>query len=89
MGSLIDAASVILNLFGYHVIDLPLGVRLVIAQAGDIGDRCPDCGVWPEGVHPWCRQRGKELPHPDGSEVVVVKSRLVCAELAGLRCTFT
>ena len=45
-----DAASVIFNLPGYHVIDavdLPLGGRRVIVAADTIGDGCPDCG--------WCR----------------------------------
>jgi len=87
-----DAASVIFNLPDYHVIDvidLPLGGRRVIVQADTLGEGCPDCGVVSERVHAWCRQRVKDLPHAGGVEVVVVKPRLVCAERACPRRTFT
>jgi len=87
-----DAASVIFNLPGYHVIDavdLPLGGRRVVVGADTIEAGCPDCGVVSERVHAWCRQRVKDLPHAGAVEVVVVKPRLVCAERACSRRTFT
>lgn len=87
-----DAASVIFNLPGYHVIDaidLPLGGRRVIVRADTIASGCPGCGVVSARVHAWCRQRVKDLPHAGGIEVVVVKPRLVCGEQACPRRTFT
>lgn len=87
-----DAASVIFNLPGYHVIDaidLPLGGRRVVVQANTIAGGCPDCGVISERVHAWCRQRVKDVPHVGHLEVIVVKPRLVCVERACPRRTFT
>ena len=87
-----DAASVIFNLPGYHVIDavdLPLGGRRVIVRADTIGDGCPDCGVVSQRVHAWCRQRAKDVPNAGRLEVIVVKPRMVCAERACPRRTFT
>lgn len=87
-----DAASVIFNLPDYHVtdaIDLPLGGRRVIVKADTVADGCPDCGVVSARVHAWSRQRVKDLPHAGGLELVVVKPRLVCAERACPRRTFT
>ncbi len=92
MGSRRDAASVIFNLPDYHVIDaidLPLGGRRVIVRADTVGEGCPDCGVVSERVHAWCRQRVKDVPHAGRVELVVVKPRLVCAERACPRRTFT
>lgn len=90
--SLRDAASVIFNLPDYHVIDaidLPSGGRRVIVQANTVADGCPDCGVVSERVHAWSRQRVKDIPQAGGIELVVVKPRLVCAERACSRRTFT
>lgn len=90
--SLRDAASVIFNLPGYHVIDaidLPLGGRRVIVRADTIASGCPDCGVVSARVHAWCRQRVKDVPHAGDIEVVVVKPRLVCGEQRCPRRTFT
>ena len=87
-----DAASVIFNLPDYHVIDavdLPLGGRRVIVQADTVADGCPDCGVVSARVHAWCRQRVKDIPHAGSIELIVVKPRLVCAEGACSRRTFT
>ena len=91
-GSRRDAASVIFNLPGYHVIDaidLPLGGRRVIVRADTIEAGCPECGVVSERVHGWCRQRVKDVPHAGQAEVVVVKPRLVCLERVCPRRTFT
>lgn len=90
--SLRDAASVIFNLPDYHVIDaidLPSGGRRVIVRADEVADGCPDCGVISGRVHAWCRQRVKDIPHAGGIELVVVKPRLVCAQRACSRRTFT
>ena len=87
-----DAASVIFNLPDYRVIDavdLPSGGRRVIVQADMVADGCPDCGVVSARVHAWCRQRVKDIPHGGGIELIVVKPRLVCAEEACSRRTFT
>ena len=58
-------------------------------QADAIEAGCPDCGVVSDRVHAWCRQRVKDIPHAGRVEVVVVKPRLVCAERACSRRTFT
>lgn len=87
-----DAASVIFNLPGYHVIDavdLPSGGRRVVVQADTVADGCPACGVVSARVHAWCRQRVKDIDHAGGIELVVVKPRLVCAQEACWRRTFT
>ena len=87
-----DAASVIFNLPDYHVIDaidLPSGGRRVVVRADTLADGCPECGVVSDRVHAWCRQRVKDIPHAGDVEVVVVKPRLVCAERACPRRTFT
>lgn len=87
-----DAASVIFNLPGYHVIDavdLPSGGRRVVVQTDSVADGCPACGVVSARVHAWCRHRVKDIDHAGGIEVVVVKPRLVCAEPTCSRRTFT
>ena len=87
-----DAASVIFNLPGYQVIDavdLPLGGRRVVVRADTLAEGCPECGVVSQRVHAWCRQRVHDVPHAGAVEVVVVKPRLVCAEPACPRRTFT
>jgi transposase len=91
-GSPRDAASVIFNLPGYRVIeavDLPLGGRRVKVQPDDIADGCPTCGVMSSRVHAWTLQRVRDVPHAGRIEVVVRKPRLVCAEPACRRRTFT
>jgi transposase len=91
-GSRRDAASVIFNLPGYRVIDavdLPLGGRRVKIQPVDLGDGCPECGVISDRVHGWVQQRVRDIPHAGQVEVVVRKPRLVCAEPACPRRTFT
>jgi transposase len=92
MGSQRDAASVIFNLPGYRVIeavDLPLGGRRVKVQPVDLGDGCPDCGVVSGRVHAWSVQSVRDVPHAGRVEVAIRKPRLVCAELACPRRTFT
>jgi transposase len=93
------AASVIFDLPGYVVIDaldLPCGGRRVVVQAVDRDEGCPDCGVVSSRVHAWSRQRVKDVgAGGDGTqgsgrvEVVVRKPRMVCAEAACGRQTFT
>ena len=92
MGSRRDAASVIFNLPGYRVIDavdLPLGGRRVKVQPVDLESGCPACGVVSSRVHAWVVQRVRDVPHAGRVEVVVRKPRLVCAEPACRRRTFT
>jgi transposase len=87
-----DAASVIFNLPGYQVIDavdLALGGRRVKVQPVDLADGCPGCGVVSGRVHAWSVQRVRDVPHAGRVEVVVRKPRLVCAEPACGRRTFT
>ncbi|WP_245703278.1 ISL3 family transposase [Raineyella antarctica] len=82
----------IFNLPDYHVIDaidLPLGGRRVVVRADTIADACPDCGVVSQRVHAWSRQRVRDVGHAGALEVVVLKPRLVCAEAACSRRTFT
>src|SRR5512132_2457361 len=91
-GSRRDAASVIFNLPGYRVIDavdLPLGGRRVKVQPVDLGEGCPVCGVVSSRVHAWVEQRVRDIPHAGGIELVVRKTRMVCAEAACPRRTFT
>jgi transposase len=91
-GSRRDAASVIFNLPGYRVIgavDLPLGGRRVKVQPVDLDDGCPACGVVSSRVHAWVQQRVRDIPYAGQIEVVVRKPRLVCAEPACGRRTFT
>ena len=52
-------------------------------------DGCPDCGVVSSRVHAWTVQRVRDVPHAGRVEVVVRKPRLVCAEPACRRRTFT
>ena len=91
-GSQRDAASVIFNLPGYQVIDaidLPLGGRRVKVQPADLESGCPACGVVSSRVHAWTVQRVRDVPHAGKIEVVIRKPRLVCAEPACRRWTFT
>jgi transposase len=91
-GSRRDAASVIFNLPGYRVIaavDLPLGGRRIKVQPVDLDHGCPDCGVVSARVHSWTVQRIRDISHAGQVEVVVRKPRLVCAEPACRRRTFT
>jgi transposase len=91
-GSRRDAASVIFNLPGYRVIDavdLPLGGRRIKIEPVGLDDGCPGCGVVSSRVHAWVAQRVRDVPHAGRVEVVVCKPRLVCAETACSRRTFT
>ena len=91
-GSQRDAASVIFNLPGYRVIDavdLPLGGRRVKVEPTDLESGCPGCGVVSSRVHAWVEQRFRDVPYAGRVEVVVRKPRLVCAEPACRRRTFT
>jgi len=93
------AASVIFDLPGYDVLealDLPCGGRRVVVQAIGRDEGCPDCGVVSTRVHEWTRQRVKDIgaggdDTPTGGrvEVVVRKPRMICAEPACGRRTFT
>jgi transposase len=83
---------VIFNLPGYRVIeavDLPLGGRRVKVQPVDLDQGCPDCGVVSSRLNAWVRQRVRDIAHAGRVEVVVRKPRLVCAEPACGRRTFT
>jgi transposase len=88
-----DAASVVFNLPGYRVVeavDLPCGGRRVRVQADAVEDGCPGCGVLSARVHSWTQQRVRDIPSGGNVvEVVVCKPRLVCAESACARKTFT
>lgn len=88
-----DAASLIFDLPGYYVIDavdLPCGGRRVKVQAEVLEDGCPGCGVMSARVHSWTLQRVKDVAVGQDRPVVVVrKPRLVCAEIACGRRTFT
>ena len=94
-----DAASIIFDLPGYDVLealDLPCGGRRVVVQADARDEGCPDCGVISARVHEWTRQRVKDIGAggdgtPEGGrvEVVVRKPRMLCAETACRRRTFT
>ena len=91
-GSRRDAASVIFNLPGYRVIDaadLPVGGRRIKIQPLDLAAGCPRCGVLSTRVHGWVQQRIRDIPHAGHVAVVVRKPRLVCAEPACPRRTFT
>jgi len=68
---------------------LPLGGRRVKVQPVDLADGCPVCGVVSGRVHAWTVQRVRDVPHAGRVEVVVRKPRLVCAEPACTRRTFT
>jgi hypothetical protein len=64
------AASVIVNLPGYRVVDavdLPLRGRRVKVQPVDLDDGCPGCGVVSSRVHAWVEQRVRDIPHPGRS----------------------
>ena len=93
MGSRRDAASVIFNLPGYRVIDavdLPLGGRRVKVEAGRLGRAAAQGVGWCRpGCMPGSVQRVRDVPHAGRVEVVVRKPRLVCAEPACRRRTFT
>jgi transposase len=83
---------VIFNLPGYRVIgavDLPLGGRRVKVAPVDLADGCPGCGVVSGRVHAWVVQRVRHVPYAGQVEVLVRKPRLVCAEPACPRRTFT
>jgi transposase len=94
-----DAASLIFDLPGYDVleaVDLPGGGRRVVVQAVDRDEGCTGCGVVSTRVHAWTRQRVKDIgaggdgtPAGGRVEVVVRKPRMVCAEPACGRRTFT
>ena len=58
-------------------------------QPVDLADGCPSCGVISARVHAWIVQRVRDIPHAGQLEVVVRKPRLVCAESACPRGTFT
>ena len=91
-GSRRDAASVIFNLPGYRVIDavdLPLGSRRVKVQPVDLADGCPACGVVSGRVHAWVVQQVRDVPYAGQVAVLVRKPRLVRAEPACPRRTFT
>jgi transposase len=91
-GSRRDAASVIFNLPGYRVIDavdLPLGSRRVKVEPVDLADGCPACGLVSGRVHAWVVQPGRDVPYAGQVELLVRKPRLVCAEPACPRRTFT
>jgi transposase len=91
-GSRRDAASVIFNLPEYRVVeavDLRLGGRRVKVEPVEVEDGCPACGVVSSRVHAWVEQRVRDIPHAGQVVVVVRKPRLVCAEPACGRRTFT
>jgi transposase len=62
----------------------------VVVQAIDRDEGCPDCGVISTKVHAWVKQQVRDIPAGgDTVEVVVRKRRMVCAEPACGRQTFT
>lgn len=87
-----DAVSVIFSLAGCRVIDavdLVLGGRRIKVQPVEVAAGCPGCGVVSGRVHAWSNSRVRDVPHAGHVEVIVRKPRLVCAEPACLRKTFT
>lgn len=88
-----DAAGVIFNLPGYHVldaVDLPSGGRRVKVRADVVGGDCPSCGTSSMRVHSWTEQRVKDVPAGRlPVQVAVRKARLVCRETSCERRTFT
>jgi hypothetical protein len=58
--------------------------RRDLVQAG-----CPDCGVLPGRVHQRTRQRLRDVPVAGPVEVVPIRRRIACLELACARRTFT
>lgn len=90
-GSPRDAASVLFDLPGYRVIDAvdcPGGLRRVTATALADEGGCPSCGVLSGRVHQRTRHRLRDVPVAGPVEVVVVKRRFVCEEVACSRRTF-
>lgn len=93
-----DAASVIVNLPGYDVVeavDLREGGRRIVVQAVERDQGCPGCGVVSTRVHAWTRQVVKDIGlGGDGTvaggrvEVVVRKPRMRCTEPTCARMTF-
>jgi transposase len=61
----------------------------VKVQPVDLDAGCPDCGVMSGRAHAWVEQRVRDIPYAGEVEVVVRKPRLVCAESACPRRTFT
>ena len=88
-----DPVSVVFNLDGYQVLsacDLPMGGRRVIAAANSSEAACPDCGVISARVHQRTRQRVKDLGVGGKNiELIVIKPRFLCTEVACARRTFT
>lgn len=88
-----DPVSVVFNLPGYQVVtacDLPMGGRRVIAVANSVEAACPDCGVISSRVHQRTRQRVKDLGVGGKNiELIVIKPRFLCTEVACARRTFT
>ena len=91
-GSPRDAASVLLDLPGYGVVDavdVAGGVRVVTAAAVGEEAACPSCGVLSARVHQRTRQRKADVPVAGRIELVVVRRRFACVEAGCPRRTFT
>jgi transposase len=91
-GSPRDAASVLLDLPGYRVIDAvdrPGGGREVTAAGLETEAACPTCGVLSARVHQRTRQRVRDVPVAGRIDLVVAKRRFACTQSACPRRTFT
>ena len=85
-------ACVLFNLPEYRVIDAvdrPDGAREVVIEGTWVQAACPGCGVLSSRVHQRTRQRLRDVPVAGPVEVVLVKRRFACLEVACGRRTFT
>jgi transposase len=90
-GSSRDAASVLFDLPGYRVLqalDLPGGARQVLVAATSREEACPGCGVLSRRIHQRTRQRLRDVSVAGRVEVVLLKRRFTCVEVACRRRTF-
>jgi len=92
-GSQRDAASVLLNLSGYRVleaVDRADGSRGMLVASTATEAACPGCGVFSDRVHQRVRQRLKDVPLAGVLDVLLIRCRcrFACAEAACARRTF-
>ncbi len=84
-------ACVLFNLPEYRVVDAvdrPDGIREVVIEGTWDQAGCPDCGVLSGRVHQRTRQQLRDVPVAGPVEVVLVKRRFACVDVACGRRTF-